>query len=100
MRLKIENLLISITPALIVVSMFIGLIYLLVDNTRLEFVNTVIEYRIEQKQENINAAEKELRDVKNDLVESQNTSNDYKWKLEQSDFDPSEYVGSELIEED
>lgn len=95
MRLKIENLLISITPALIVVSMFIGLIYLLVDNTRLEFVNSVNEYRIDQKQENIDAAKKELRDVKNDLVEWQNTTNGYKWKLEQPGFNTSEYVRSD-----
>ncbi|MCM3511659.1 hypothetical protein [Carnobacterium inhibens] len=82
MRLKIGNILVTIVPALIVVSMFIGLIYLFVDNTRLEFVNSVIEYRIEQKQENIDAAEKELRDVKNDLVEWQNTANGYKFQLD------------------
>lgn len=82
MRLKIENILITVVPALIVIGMFIGLIYLLVDNTRLEFVNSVIEYRIEQKQENIDAAEKELRDVKNDLVEWQNTANGYKFQLD------------------
>lgn len=81
MRLKIGNILVTIVPALIVVSMFIGLIYLLVDNTRLKFVNSVIEYRIEQKQENIDAAEKELREVKNDLVEFQNTANGYKFQL-------------------
>ena len=95
MRLKIENILITVIPALVAISMFIGLIYLLVNNTRLEFVNTVIEYRIEQKEEDIDAAEKELKDVKNDLVESQNNANEYKWKLEQSGFDPIEYVGSE-----
>ena len=95
MRLKIENILITLVPALIVMGMFIGLIYLLVDNTRLEFVNSVNEYRIEQKQEDIDAAKKEIEDVKGELVEWQNTANDYRWKLEQSGFDFSEYVGSE-----
>lgn len=87
MRLKIENILITILPALIVIGMIIGLIYLLIDNARLEFVNTVIEYRIEQKQENIDAAKKEIEDVKGDLVEWQNTANDYKFQLDQVNKD-------------
>lgn len=87
MRLKIENILITVVPALIVIGMFIGLIYLLIDNARLEFVNTVIEYRIEQKQENIDAAKKEIEDVKGDLVEWQNTANDYKFQLDQVNKD-------------
>lgn len=82
MRLKIENILITVVPALIVIGMIIGLIYLLIDNTRLEFVNSVIEYRIEQKEKDIDATKKELRDVKGDLVEWQNTANGYKWQLD------------------
>lgn len=82
MRIKIQNLLITIIPALIVIGMFIGLIYLLIDNTRLEFVNFMTEYRIEQKQEDIDAAKKEIRDVKSDLVEWQNTANCYKFQLD------------------
>lgn len=82
MRLKIENILITTIPAIIVIGMIIGLIYLLIDNTRLEFVNSVIEYRIEQKEKDIDATKKELRDVKGDLVEWQNTANGYKWQLD------------------
>lgn len=82
MKLKIENILITVVPAFIVIGMFIGLIYLLVDNTRLEFVNAVNEYRIEQKQEDIDAAKKEIEDVKGDLVEWQNTANGYKFQLD------------------
>ncbi|SDQ19195.1 hypothetical protein LHA31_10235 [Carnobacterium viridans] len=82
MRLKIENILITAVPALIVIGMLIGLIYLLVDNARLEFVNTVNEYKIEQKQKNIDAAKKEIEDVKGDLVEWQNTANGYKFELD------------------
>lgn len=81
MRLKIENILITTIPAIIVIGMIIGLIYLLIDNTRLEFVNSVIEYSIEQKEKDIDATKKELRDVKGDLVEWQNTANGYKWQL-------------------
>lgn len=81
MRLKIENFLITIIPTIIVVSMLIGLIYLLIDNTRLEFVNSVIEYRIEQKEEDIDAVKKELNDSKGELVEWQNTANGYKFQL-------------------
>lgn len=82
MRLKIENILITTIPAIIVIGMIIGLIYLLIDNTRLEFVNSVIEYRIEQKEKDIDATKKELRDVKGDLVEWQNSANGYKWQLD------------------
>lgn len=82
MKLKIENILITVVPAFIVIGMFIDLIYLLVDNTRLEFVNAVNEYRIEQKQEDIDAAKKEIEDVKGDLVEWQNTANGYKFQLD------------------
>lgn len=87
MRLKIENILITFVPALVVISMFIGLIYLLVNNTRLEFDNTVIKYRIEQKDENIDAVKKELNDVKNDLVEAKNLANGYKFQLDQINKD-------------
>lgn len=82
MRLKIGNILITTIPAIIVIGMIIGLIYLLIDNTRLEFVNSVIEYRIEQKEKDIDATKKELRDVKGDLVKWQNTANGYKWQLD------------------
>lgn len=82
MRLKIENILITAVPALIVIGMLIGLIYLLVDNTRLEFVNTVNEYRIEQKQEDIDAVKNEIEDVEGELVEWQNIANGYKFQLD------------------
>ena len=80
--LKIENLLITVIPALIVTGMLFGLIYLLIDNTRLEFVNFMTEYRIEQKQEEIDTAKQEIRDLKGDLVEWQNTANGYKFQLD------------------
>ncbi|WP_034538543.1 hypothetical protein [Carnobacterium inhibens] len=82
MRLKIGNVLIAVLTALIVIGMFIGLIYLLFDNTRLGFVNIMTEYRIEQKEEEIDAAKKEIEDVKGDLVEWQNTANGYKFQLD------------------
>ena len=82
MRLKIGNILVTIVPALVVISMLIGLIYLIIDNTRLEFVNFMTEYRIEQKEEEIDAAKKEIENVKGDLVEWQNTANGYKFQLE------------------
>ncbi|EDP68594.1 hypothetical protein CAT7_04989 [Carnobacterium sp. AT7] len=82
MRLKIKNLLITIIPSLIVIGMIIGLIYLLIDNTRLEFVNFMTEYRIEQKEKDINTAKQEIRDLKGDLVEWQNTANGYKFQLD------------------
>ena len=82
MRLKIENLLITIIPALIVIGMLIGLIYLLIANTRLEFVNFMTEYRIEQKEKDINTAKQEIRELKGDLVEWQNTANGYKFQLD------------------
>ncbi|MER2226139.1 MAG: hypothetical protein ABS916_03700 [Carnobacterium sp.] len=56
------------------------------------FVNSVIEYRIEQKEEEIDSAKKELKDVKRDLVELQNTANGYKWQLEQIN---DEYFGED-----
>lgn len=82
MRLKIENLLITIIPAFIVIGMLIGLIYLLIANTRLEFVNFMTEYRIEQKEKDIDTAKQEIRDLKGDLVEWQNTANGYKFQLD------------------
>ena len=82
MKSKIENLLITIIPTLIVTGMLFGLIYLLIDNTRLEFVNFMTEYRIEQKEKDINTANQEIRDLKDDLVEWQNTANGYKFQLD------------------
>lgn len=50
-----------------------GFSYMLIENTRLTVVNHHLESNVE--------------DVKNELVDSQNLSNGYKWQLEQVNRD-------------
>lgn len=95
MKTKVINILFSLIPALLVVVMLGSIVYLLIENTRLEFVLHSTEYRLEQKENDIDEANKELRKTENDLVIWQNTAHDYKWKLEQAGIDITEYVGSE-----
>lgn len=76
MKTKFINILFSLIPALLVVVMLGSIVYLLVENTRLEFVLHSTEYRLEKKVT-------EIDDISNELVETQNVANGYKWQLEQ-----------------
>lgn len=76
MKTKVINTLFSLIPALLVVFMLGSIVYLLVENTRLDFVLHSTEYSLEKKTT-------ELDNVRNDLVETQNLANGYKWQLEQ-----------------
>lgn len=95
MKTKVINSLFSIIPAILVVVMLGSIIYLLVENTRLEFVLHSTENRLEQKDNDIDEVNKKLRIIENDLVIWQNTAHDYSWQLEQAGIYVSEYVGSE-----
>lgn len=61
-----------LTYILFVILVF-GFSYMLIENTRL----TVVNHHLESKVEN----------VKNELVDSQNLANGYKWQLEQINDD-------------
>jgi len=76
MKTKVINILFSLIPALLVIVMLGSIVYLLVENARLEFVLHSTEYRLEKKVT-------EIDDISNELVESQNLANGYKWQLEQ-----------------
>ena len=75
MKTKVINILFSVLPALLVTVMLGSIIYLLVENARLDFVLHSTEYRLEKKVT-------ELDDVSNELVETQNLANGYKWQLD------------------
>lgn len=76
MKTKVINILFSLIPALLVVIMLGSIVYLVIENARLDFVLHSTEYRLDKKVT-------ELDDVSNELVETQNLANGYKWQLEQ-----------------
>lgn len=76
MKIKIINILFALLPALLVTVMLGSIVYLVIENARLDFVLHLTECRLEKK---VN----ELDDVSNELVETQNQANGYKWQLEQ-----------------
>lgn len=75
MKTKIIDILSYLLPSLLVIVMLGSIVYLVVENARLNFVVHSTEYRLEKK-------ETELDDVSNELVETQNLANGYKWQLD------------------
>lgn len=75
MKTKVIDILFGLIPALLVIVMLGSIVYLVIENARLDFVVHSTEYRLEKK---ITA----LDDVSNELVETQNLANGYKWQLD------------------
>lgn len=75
MKTKIIDILSYLLPSLLVIVMLGSIVYLVIENARLDFVVHSTEYRLEKKIT-------ELDDFSNELVETQNLANGYKWQLD------------------
>ncbi len=74
MKTKVINSLFSLLPAMLVIVMLGSIVYLVIENARLDFVVNATEYRLHKK---VN----EIENIRNELVESKNLANGYKWQL-------------------